>query len=95
MKPILLACVAALALSGQAFAGGATLADRCIAHASKGAVTVFRDVDVLGSGRARIAYFRCVRSGLRDDSTSVTFAGIATVVAGPSGSTHGLSGFNL
>lgn len=76
MKRIALAASAALVLSAPSFAGGATVADLCIAQVSKGAVTVFRDVDVLASGRDRIAYFRCIRSGVRDDAPVSAFSGL-------------------
>lgn len=81
MKQFFLGAAAALALSVPATAGVDTLADRCIAHVSKGAVTTFRDVDVLGSGRARIAYFRCIRAGLRDRSEASAYAGLVPQVS--------------
>lgn len=96
MKSILLAGAMALAFSAQAFAGGGTIADRCIAHVSKGAITAYRDVDVLGSGRDRIAYFRCVRSGMREDTGTSAIAGLTpgvNAISGGSGS--GFSGITL
>jgi hypothetical protein len=96
MKTAILAGVAALALSAGATAGGATIADRCIAHVSKGAITVFRDVDVLASGRDRIAYFRCIRNGIRDDASMSAFAGLVPYVAtGFGGGGSGFSGVTL
>jgi hypothetical protein len=91
MKRVLLCAATALILSFPATAGGRTLADSCIAHVSNGAVTTFRDVDVLGSGRARIAYFRCLRAGLRDRSDASAFAGLVPNVSPTFGGT-GLSG---
>jgi hypothetical protein len=44
-----------------------SIADRCMAHVTKGQVPVYRGVETLASGRDRIAYFRCVRGGLRED----------------------------
>jgi hypothetical protein len=97
MRAILIAGAVALAVSAHANASG-TIADRCMAHVSKGAVTVFRDVDVLASGRDRIAYFRCIRSGLRDDAPTSAFAGLASqvnTVIGGSGSGFGAFNINL
>jgi hypothetical protein len=96
MKAIFLSGAAALAVSACAFAGETTIADRCMAHFTKGAVTTFRDVDTLASGRDRIAYFRCVRGGLRDDVGMSALAGLTpsvTAVIGGSGS--GFSAFNI
>lgn len=98
MRFQLIAACAAVALSTPALAGGATIADRCMTHVSNGAITTFRDVDVLASGRARIAYFRCVRTGLRDDTGGAAFAGLApsvTAVIGGSGSGFGALNFSL
>lgn len=96
MKTIFLAGATALVFSAQALAGGATIADRCIAHVSNGAVKVFRDVDVLGSGRDRIAYFRCIRTGLRDDTGASAFAGLTpSINATIGGSGSGFGAFNI
>jgi hypothetical protein len=96
MKRIILAASAALALAAPAMAGSATLADRCMARVTKGAVTVYRDVDVLASGRDRIAYFRCIRTGARDDgglpALAVAFPRIDT---GFGGGGTGFSGVSL
>lgn len=77
MKSVLLAAAAAIAVSSAAVASEdrLTIADLCIASVTKGAITTFRDVDTLESGRDRIAYFRCVRSGGRDGFGMAVLAG--------------------
>lgn len=95
MKRVLLCAAAALAFSGSASAGGVTLADRCIAHVSKGAVVKFRDVDVLGSGRERIAYFRCIRGGLRHESGASAFTGLVPHLSPTFGGASLGASFNL
>ena len=69
--------IAFIALSAcmPAMAEGRTLADHCMAQVTRGAVVVYRDVDVLASGRDRIAYFRCVRAGMLGSSSQSAFAG--------------------
>lgn len=96
MKRSLLAATAAAALSAPAFAVPATIADRCIAQVSKGAITEFRDVDVLASGRDRIAYFRCIRNVVRDDAPASAFAGLAPYVGtGFGGAGSGFSSISI
>lgn len=89
MTRIYLSAAAAIALSTPASAGSSTIADHCIAQVSKGAITEFRDVDVLASGRDRIAYFRCVRTGGRDEFGVAAFALTFPRIEGISGGFFG------
>jgi hypothetical protein len=84
--------MAALAASALATAtragenhGGFALADGCIAQATNGAVTRFRGVEMLESGRQRIAYFRCIRSGVHHRSSPSAFAGWVPAISVPFG----------
>jgi hypothetical protein len=95
MKSMLLTSAAALAFALPCFASQTTIADRCIAHVSKGAIKVYRDVDVLASGRDRIAYFRCVRSGMRDDTGASAVAGFVPHIATGFGGSGGFTGVTL
>lgn len=96
MKRVLFCAAAALVLSMPAAAGSGTIADRCMARVSKGAITTFRDVDVLASGRDRIAYFRCVRSGMRDDADVSAFSGLVpSINSGFGGAGSGFGSFNI
>jgi hypothetical protein len=97
MTKFALLAASSLILCMSASAGGVrNVADACIAHVTKGQVRVYRDVEVLASGRDRIAYFRCIRSGLRGDTPFSAFSGLTPHVAtGFGGGGTGFSGVTL